>query len=99
MRFRIPPLFPPYAILVLVIAYAIGSLWLGLSRLDAITELTAANARNRPWRQVASLRTMKHAKFTHRPSERGGPKNGRGVLDLRQLRHFPSRWPSSWSSA
>jgi CHASE3 domain sensor protein len=47
MRFRIPPFFPPYAVLVLVIAYAIGSLWLGLSRLDVITELTAANARNR----------------------------------------------------
>ena len=47
MHFRIPPFFPPYAVLVLVIAYAIGSLWLGLSRLDAIAELTAANARNR----------------------------------------------------
>ncbi len=30
-----------------MLAYAIGSLWLGLSRLDAITELTDANARNR----------------------------------------------------
>ena len=47
MRFRIPPFFPPYAVLVLVITYAIGSLWLGLSRLGVITELTAANARNR----------------------------------------------------
>jgi hypothetical protein len=46
MRFRIPPFFPPYAVLVLVITYAIGSLWLGLSRLDAITERTDATARN-----------------------------------------------------
>ena len=46
MRFRIPPFFPPYAVLMLVIAYAVGSLWLGLSRQDAITALTDATARN-----------------------------------------------------
>ena len=46
MRFRIPPLLPPYAVLVLVTAYAAGSLWLGLARLDAITRLSDASAQN-----------------------------------------------------
>ena len=40
MRFRIPPLLPPYAVLVLVITYAIGALWLGsaTSRRDHATD-------------------------------------------------------------
>ena len=46
MRFRIPPFLPPYALLVLVITYAIGALWLGSARLDGITQLTEAAARN-----------------------------------------------------
>jgi CHASE3 domain sensor protein len=46
MRFRIPPLVPPYAVLLLVITYAVGSLWLGLARLDAITHLAEATAQN-----------------------------------------------------
>lgn len=46
MRIRIPPLLPPYIVLALVITYAVGSLWLGLARLDAITQLTDAAAQN-----------------------------------------------------
>ncbi len=46
MRFRIPPFLPPYAVLVLVITYAVGALWLGSARLDGITQLTEAAARN-----------------------------------------------------
>ncbi len=40
MRLSIPPLFLPYGLLVLVIAYAFGSLWLGLARLDDLARLT-----------------------------------------------------------
>ncbi len=47
MRFRIPPFLPPYAVLLLVITYAVGALWLGLARLDAITQLTDARAERR----------------------------------------------------
>jgi len=46
MRIRIPPLLPPYIVLALVITYAVGSLWLGLARIDAITQLTEAAAEN-----------------------------------------------------
>jgi CHASE3 domain sensor protein len=46
MRLRIPPFLPPYAVLFLVIAYAVGSLWLGLARLDALTRVTETTARN-----------------------------------------------------
>ena len=44
MRFRIPPFLPPYAVLLMVVAYALGSLWLGLARFDAITRLTESAA-------------------------------------------------------
>ncbi len=44
MRIRIPPFLPPYAVLFLVVAYALGSLWLGLARFDAITRLTESAA-------------------------------------------------------
>lgn len=47
MRLSIPPLLPPYGVLVLVVAYAIGALWLGLTRLDAIAQLTDAMTRSR----------------------------------------------------
>ena len=47
MRLSIPPFLPPYVVLALVVAYAIGSLWLGLVRLDAITQLTESTARGR----------------------------------------------------
>jgi CHASE3 domain sensor protein len=46
MRLRIPPFLPPYAVLFLVIAYAVGALWLGMERLDAITRLGEAAAQN-----------------------------------------------------
>jgi CHASE3 domain sensor protein len=46
MRLRIPPLLPPYAVLVLVIVYAVGALWIGSGRLDGITKLTEAAASN-----------------------------------------------------
>lgn len=46
MRFRIPPLLPPYLVLVLVLAYAGGFVWLGLVRLEAIDKLTQAAALN-----------------------------------------------------
>ncbi len=47
MRLPIPPLLPPYGVLFLVVAYAFGSLWLGLERLDAITRLGDSTTRNR----------------------------------------------------
>ena len=46
MRFRIPPLLPPYAVLALVIAYAVAALWFGLARQDAIARLSESTERN-----------------------------------------------------
>ena len=46
MRFRVPPFLPPYAVLLLVAAYAIGALWLGLARVEAITQLSDAASQN-----------------------------------------------------
>jgi CHASE3 domain sensor protein len=46
MRFRIPPFLPPYAVLLLVVTYAVGALWLGLERVHAITELSDASSQN-----------------------------------------------------
>ena len=46
MRFRIPPFLPPYAVLFLVVAYAVGSLWLGLARLDSIAQLRESATQN-----------------------------------------------------
>ncbi len=45
MRLRVPPFLPPYAVLFLAVAYAIGSLWLSLARLDTIAQLTESAAR------------------------------------------------------
>jgi hypothetical protein len=42
MRLSIPPLFPPYSLLVLVIVYAFGALWLGLARLDDLARLSVS---------------------------------------------------------
>jgi CHASE3 domain sensor protein len=46
MRLRIPPFLPPYAVLLLVVTYAIGALWLGLVRVEAITRLSDASSQN-----------------------------------------------------
>ena len=46
MRFRIPPFLPPYAVLLLVATYALGALWLGLERVDAITRVSDAASQN-----------------------------------------------------
>ena len=46
MRLSMPPFLPPYAVLFLVVAYAAGSLWLGLVRLDEITQQTESASRN-----------------------------------------------------
>jgi CHASE3 domain sensor protein len=45
-RFRLPPFLPAYALLCLVIAYAAGSLWLGLARLDAIVRFSESTAQS-----------------------------------------------------
>jgi CHASE3 domain sensor protein len=47
MRLNIPPFLPPYVVLFLVVAYAIGSLWLGLARLADITRLTDSMTKSR----------------------------------------------------
>lgn len=44
MRTRIPPLLPTYFLLVLVVVFAVGSLWVGLDRLDAIEQLAESRA-------------------------------------------------------
>ena len=46
MRFHIPPFLPPYAVLLLVVTYAFGALWLGLERVEAITRLADAGSQN-----------------------------------------------------
>jgi CHASE3 domain sensor protein len=46
MRLRIPPFLPPYAVLLLVVTYALGALWLGLARVDAITRVSDAASQN-----------------------------------------------------
>jgi CHASE3 domain sensor protein len=46
MRFHIPPFLPPYAVLLLVVTYAVGALWLGLERVEAITRLSDAASQN-----------------------------------------------------
>ena len=46
MRTRIPPLLPTYFLLVLVVVFAVGSLWVGLDRLDAIEELADSRAKS-----------------------------------------------------
>ncbi len=45
-RFRLPPFLPAYALLCVVIAYAAGSLWLGLARLDAIVRFSESTAQS-----------------------------------------------------
>src|SRR5262245_36984650 len=55
-RLRLPPFLPAYALLCLVIAYAGGSLWLGLARLEAITRFSDSTARSAETiRALASL--------------------------------------------
>jgi CHASE3 domain sensor protein len=44
MRSRIPPLLPTYFLLVLVVVFAVGSLWVGVERLDAIERLAESRA-------------------------------------------------------
>ncbi len=44
MRPRIPPLLPTYFLLVLVVVFAVGSLWVGVERLDAIERLAESRA-------------------------------------------------------
>ena len=46
MRLSIPPLLPPYGLLVLVLAYAFGSLWLGLARLDDIARMAVSTTKS-----------------------------------------------------
>ncbi len=44
MRPRIPPLLPTYFLLVLVVVFAVGSLWVGLDQLGTIERLAASRA-------------------------------------------------------
>jgi CHASE3 domain sensor protein len=44
MRSRVPPLLPTYVLLVLAVAFAVGSLRVGLDRLEAIDRLAASRA-------------------------------------------------------
>src|SRR5512143_3346785 len=44
MRPRIPPLLPTYVLLVLVVVFAVGSLWVGLGQLDTIERLAESRA-------------------------------------------------------
>ncbi|HYR00568.1 MAG TPA: CHASE3 domain-containing protein [Casimicrobiaceae bacterium] len=44
MRPRIPPLLPTYVLLVLVVVFAAGSLWVGLGQLDTIERLAESRA-------------------------------------------------------
>ena len=44
MRPRVPPLLPTYVLLVLIVVFAVGSLWVGLDRLDAIDRLAESRA-------------------------------------------------------
>lgn len=44
MRPRIPPLLPTYLLLVLVVVFAVGSLWVGLGQLDTIERLAESRA-------------------------------------------------------
>jgi CHASE3 domain sensor protein len=59
MRLRIPPLLPTYFLLVLVVVFAVGSLWIGLERLDAIERLADSRADSAmTGRELQSLRSM-----------------------------------------
>ena len=59
MRSRIPPLLPTYFLLVLVILFAAGSLWVALDRLDAIERLADSRAESAMSVQdLQSLRTL-----------------------------------------
>jgi CHASE3 domain sensor protein len=59
MRSRIPPLLPTYFLLVLVVLFAAGSLWIGLERLDAIERLAYSRAESAMTVQdLQSLRTL-----------------------------------------
>jgi len=44
MRPRVPPLLPTYVLLVLVVVFAVGSLWVALDRLEAIDRLAETRA-------------------------------------------------------
>jgi CHASE3 domain sensor protein len=59
MRPRIPPLLPTYFLLVLVVVFAVGSLWIGLERLDAIERIADSRADSALTGQdLQSLRSM-----------------------------------------
>jgi CHASE3 domain sensor protein len=59
MRLRIPPLLPTYFLLVLVVLFAAGSLWIGLDRLAAIERLADSRADSAMTVQdLQSLRTL-----------------------------------------
>src|SRR5262245_207179 len=59
MRLRIPPLLPTYFLLVLVVLFAAGSLWIGLERLEAIERLADSRAESAMTVQdLQSLRTL-----------------------------------------
>ncbi len=52
MKLRIPPFLPAHTILVLAVAYAAGSLWLGLTRLDSIATIADSGAKSAATVQV-----------------------------------------------
>src|SRR5262252_7808289 len=59
MRPRIPPLLPTYFLLVLVVVFAVGSLWIGLERLDAIERIADSRADSAlTGQELQSLRSM-----------------------------------------
>jgi CHASE3 domain sensor protein len=57
-RLRLPAFLPAYAVLALVAAYAVASLWLGLARLDAVLRFVESGAHAATTMdELASLRT------------------------------------------
>jgi CHASE3 domain sensor protein len=59
MRLRIPPLLPTYFLLVLVVLFAVGSLWIGLERLVAIERIADSRTDSAlTGRELQSLRNL-----------------------------------------
>lgn len=64
-----PPFLPTYLLLLLVIGFAIGSAWLGLTRLDSIERLDESSARAA--RTVHDLQALQNAVVDIETSARG----------------------------
>ncbi len=69
MRLRIPPTLPTYLLLVLVVVFAVGAGWLGLSRLDTIERLGESRATSAA--TVQDLQALQNAVVDIETSVRG----------------------------